>query len=631
MIWFRRVLIIPLSIILLLVLSSVLLVTQVNDTLGNPRFYNDQMSRNDMYAFIHEGVLPAALDDFETNGYAEDMPVRITAIGDDLIAAAGKILPARWLQDSFESGTEAVIPYLTGSRDSFTYTLVLKDRVETASAVVKSDILGADAFGILYQDLVDYITRNMHEEFQDLPAELTLTLAEIEESMERIAPADWLVDRLEVLLDSITPYLTGETDFFAFETGLEGRVDAIASVVIDLLCRPETYDYFLEQVLVPEIMQELESTICLPYGVAVSAEEVECAVRTVLPLSWMRETLAEIVGSLANYIKGESASLGAVIDLSDEKEAIKNSVAALANEKMADLLCSLPVCTMAQFLQIVSALPPYTLPGCRPLELSCDELRAYLEIEFGAYVEQAIIDDIPDKIALDGEDIRLLLGDSAIDFVDRARELVADYSTVDENDLAQLLGRDGMEELQDMRSTIAQGYTVTDSDLREIIGVEEDQAAFDDARRWIGTTRSWLWAFWLIPFAGLVPIGLLGGRTWRTRLIWAFAALFFAALIVYIAVAVSYPVLLEPRIEELSLEASGDSHIEAALVLKGNALMESAATTFTSGLKNKILMLMAGSGAVLVGAGLWPLIRKRIGEDQLDSGSSGSSGSSSDG
>ena len=68
MIWFRRIIALPLA-LLFIILSLLVLVTfRVSDTLGNPDFYNEQLRQADIYNFIYDDLLPTALAEAEVTG-----------------------------------------------------------------------------------------------------------------------------------------------------------------------------------------------------------------------------------------------------------------------------------------------------------------------------------------------------------------------------------------------------------------------------------------------------------------------------------------------------------------------------------------------------------------------------------
>ena len=110
MIWVRRISAIPLIILFVILFIVVLLVTQVNSTFANPGFYNDQLQRADMYNFVYDTALPAALDDLQTD-QSSSTPFDITNIEDEVVSAARKIVTPHWLQELVETATNTIFPY----------------------------------------------------------------------------------------------------------------------------------------------------------------------------------------------------------------------------------------------------------------------------------------------------------------------------------------------------------------------------------------------------------------------------------------------------------------------------------------------------------------------------------------
>lgn len=432
MIWVRRILAIPPIIIFVILFIIVLVVTHVNGTVGSPGFYNDQMRQADIYNFIYDELLPTALDEIETD-YSPDMPIDISNIKDELISATRKILPPEWLQDQVETATNAIIPYFVGDTDYFTYTLVLKDRVEAAADIIKDDILHGDAFISIYDDGMSYLADEL---FDELPEDLTLSKAEIEDSLRTVVSQGWIISQLEAAIDSVVPYMTGDSNHFTI-----------------------------------------------------------------------------------------------TINLQD------------------------------------------------------------------IYTNDALLD---------------LLGVGNEAFLDEARDWISEGWTFTDADLLDNLDSDDQQTLEDIRGWIASGYTVTEADLREAISdTEEDFDSFDDARHWVGTGRTWLWALWLIPLIFLIAIGFLGGRSWKSRLAWALAVLFITSLAVYIATVVAYAAVGEPGLQEIMLDPSEYEGIEAVMAEKGNEVIENVASGFVSGLESKALYITIGSVVVLLGVITWGVVSRR--------------------
>ena len=186
MIWVRRLLAIPLILLFVIIFIVVLTITQVNGTFANPDFYTDQLRKADMYNFLYDEALPAALDEVET-GDTSDFNIDIQVIKDDIVAAARKILPPEWLEAQVETAADTIAPYILGDKDSFTYTVQFRDRVEAAAAVIKSDIIQGAAFDSLYDDGISYAADRVGENLGTVafPYSLTVTGQDIEEALKK--------------------------------------------------------------------------------------------------------------------------------------------------------------------------------------------------------------------------------------------------------------------------------------------------------------------------------------------------------------------------------------------------------------------------------------------------------------
>jgi hypothetical protein len=486
MIWFRRLLTIPLILFFVIVFIVVLLITQINSTLANPGFYNAQLQKADIYNFVYDEALPSALDEIETS---EEQDVDIQAIKDDIVSVARKILPPEWLQAQVETATNTIIPYFTGSTDSFTYTVVLKDRVKTAAEVIKSDIIRGEAFDSLYDDGISYAADRVVENIGALPYSLRFSKQEIENALKIAMPQDWAASQASAAVDSFTAYIIGETDHFTVTIHLK---DSVAQTI---------------------------------------------------------RVLAEV-----------------------------------ADQKIEATFNSLPTCSTAQFEQAIQGLPPGSLPRCRPADMSYQEFKVRFNIDASVAnsVERMVADQIPDQ-----------------------------WSYTDADFIAEL-GSENEQTLEDVRGWIKNGYTLTEADIRDKISDSDlSLDSFDRARHRINSSRTWLWTLWVIPFAVLVLIGLLGGRRWTSRLVWALTVLFFTSLVIYICTSVVYSHVAEPRIEAGLLDTTHCEGVGAVMAEKGNEVVHTFIGAFTSGIKNMALYFTIGSGVALLALFIWRVILPR--------------------
>ncbi len=572
MIWFRRLLTIPLILLFLTVFSGALLVSQVNSTWGNPKFYSDQMRRADIYNFVYDKAMPAELDEIDRT---QDLPIDSSAARDELIPAARQILPSRWLQAQVESATAALVPYALGSTNKLAYTVTLKDRVEKAAEVIRDDLLEGNTATSLYEREMARLADKAAEGLDKWPYALSVSKQEIEDVLRTVAPKSWITSQAKAAINSVTPYMTGDSEHFAIKVDLKPRVDAALPAVIDLLDRQETYDYLFDEIVMPKIDEQLGKEVKLNFGplevTLFTGEEILPQVKEVLPHSWFRQRLKEAVGQLASYIKGERNTLAIVVPLADRKEATAEAIEKLIDRKLG----------------IASKL----VPGSIKREM----------------IDSSIIDRIPNQWIYTEADLRQALGEENWNFIEKLRERVSSGWIFTEADLAGKMGGDKLDEVRDW---IRQGYTLTETSLRnmaESAGVE--LSTVDTARHWMGVARAWAWALWLMSFILLGLVGFLGGRDWRNKLLWALALLFLISLAIYISAGPAYAHIGRPGVEKMLPAPAKYEGFLAVMVQKADEMITNMISAFVSGIKTKTLCMMIGSGTLLLGLATWNLIR----------------------
>ena len=585
--WLGRVLntiiTIPMIIGFILLLIMLLLFTQVYDTALSAGSYNHQMRKADIYNFVYDELLPLALDEAEEEmekDDSSDFTVDISAIKDDIVSAAREMLPPEWLQEKVELATNTIIPYFVGKTDEFTYTLEpsdLQQRIDTAVQVIKDDILRGNIFTSVYDDGMSYLADELLENLDEMPYSITLTKEDIESSLRTVGSKEWIISQAEAAIDSIKPYITGESDEFTITIHLKDRVDAAADAVLNLFSREETYNYLLEEMVTPTIEANLGAIVNLPFGITLSREEIDSAIKEVLPETWVQAQLTELINGIVAYVKEENDSIEVTLDLADRKAYALVALTDSAYQKLPD---------------------PFKTP------------QNYQEVE--EVVESAILAKIPDQWVYTDDDLRQSIGEDNGDFLDEARDWVSEGWTFTEVDLLDEMDDDSEETLEDVRGWIESGYTLTETDLREEISDrEEDLDALDTARQWIGTGRTWLWAFWLIPVLALFFIGLSIGNNWRSRLTWAMVVLFLTALAINIAAWQTYTHIGEPQLEEIMPDPLEYEGVEALMVEKGNEMIKNASNGFVSGIQSKTLYMMISSGVVLLGIIGWNVAEQR--------------------
>ncbi|MQY81030.1 MAG: hypothetical protein GH158_02150 [Dehalococcoidia bacterium] len=439
----------------------------------------------------------------------------------------------------------------------------------------------------------------------------------MEVMLRKVVPEDWLLGQMDSAFNEMVPYLTKEQAHFTLEIDITRPLDELEKVLADFLSRRETYDSLFAEMLAPTIQQNLAEITRLPFDVELTDDEIIAAARAVMPLEWYQPLVKDLVSQIFAYLRGEQAELELVIPLADRKPEIAAALGELADEKMGSAFDSLPVCSRAHLLELLSD-PSLENILCRPVDISYQEFKELVGIDAVSLVQPLIEMGIPDEWILTEADMNQLFGGEGKDnILNQVRELVQEGLVFDEEDLNKIIGTDVA--LEDIRQSIADGLTFTEQDFKSLMGdagdtgAGEQMEAFEQVRSGLGMAKKWLNFVWIIPFLLLLAVGVLGGRQWSSKLIWAAALLAAMALIAYIIFGPVFSATAQPVIDQtLAMEFNQTEGITLLMAQKGTILAQNAVDSFISGLRNQAIAIIIAS-VVLIGVGVvlynWDKIR----------------------
>ena len=619
MIWLRRAFAILLAVVFIILSVLVMVAFRVNGTVGNPDFYAEQLHQADVYHFIYDDVLPAALEESGVGEDAEGVGAIISPFKPHLVDVARQTVPPEWLQSQVEHAVNEVVPYAWGKTDTLSITIQLKDRVEAGAGALKNLLHKEDVFPVLYEQLIELITDEMAPAEDETLDMLAISEEEMETMLRRVVPEDWLLAQLDSAIDEMVPYLTKETEHFTLEIDLTEPLNKLEGALIDFLSKPETYDSLVVDMLAEAITQNLGEVTELPFGIELTDDEIIATAKDILTLEWYQVLVQDMGGQIFAYLRGTQDELELTIPLADRKPEIAEALSRLADVKIESAFDDLPVCSGAHLLELLSD-PSLENILCRPFNISYQEFKDLVGIDVGSMVQPAIELAIPDEWTLTEADMNQLFGGEGEDnILSQLRELVQEGLTFTDGDLTEIMDTDAAA-LEDIRQLIADGLVFTERDLRDLMsdmgegGAGEQLVAFEQVRSGLGTAKQWVNFIWIIPFLMMIGVGALGGRRWSSRLIWAAALLAAMAIIAYIIFGPVFSATAQPMIDQaLAMEFSQAEGMTSLIAEKGNILAHNAIDSFVSGLRNQSLGLIIAS-VVLVGAGVvwhnWDRIRR---------------------
>lgn len=618
MIWVRRSAAVLLAILFIMLFVGMLFLSRINATLGNPGFYTEQLRKADVYNFVYDQALPRTLDEIEISDQPQDIPFDVNqVVKEQAVPFLKQVLPPQWIQARVEDTIAEVMPYFLGDTEQFAVAVPLKDRLLAAQKAVKDTLHKGDTFANLYDQMVTYAVDQASAELGKLPFKLTLTRPELESLVRKLVPQDWLLAQMDKAIDQVFPYLAGDADHFVIRLDLKGRASAAGEVAIDILSRPEAYDYIFDQVVAPEITRQIAESVPLPFGITLTNEEVTTAIREILPQPWFKARLEDLVNQAVPYLEGESDTITVAIPLADQKAAALRVLDDLAHAKLESLWQSLPEATLAQVPDILRSLQAGQLPPVRLPGLSYQQLRQTFGIVFTKTIGSLIIALIPNQVEINQAGLSQLLSQWDGVALDRARQHVTQGWTYTDVDLQRSLGTEATARLEDVRSRIKSGFTFTQVDIRQRLQQSPDGtatlASIDQMRHSLGNARGWLFTGWILLALLLVAIGALGARKLRGKIAWAAAALGVAALGAYIAAGPVYGNVARPELVAAMSQAAQEAQSGVASVAmdKASQIAYQVADTLMRGIKQQALiaLIVAHIGVALFIA--LPVIRRQ--------------------
>ena len=619
MIQLRRTIAILLAVVFVILSLLVLVAFRVNATAANPDFYAEQLHQADIYHFIYDDVLPAAVEEVGIGEDTGGASAIILPFKPYLVEMVKQTLPVEWLQAQAEHVINEVVPYVWGETVTFRITVPLKDRVEAGAMAIKNALHREDVFPVIYEQLIQLIAEDIAPSEEEMPAMLAISEEEMEMILRKVVPEDWLLEQIDSAVDEVIPYLTKEQKHLTLEIDITRPLTELQEVLVDLLSRQEVYDSLFAETLVPAIQQNLGEITQLPIDVELTEDEIIATAREILPLEWYRTLVKDLVGQLFGYLRGEQDELELVIPLADRKPEIAAALGEMADEKIASAFNSLPECTSTQLLELLLDPSLENIQVCRPMDISYQAFKEQVGMDAGSLVKPIIEAALPDEWILAEADIIQLFGSEEEDnILSKIRELIQEDLIFTEKDLNKVIGTETIT-LDNIRQSIADGLTFTDQDLMNLISdtgeadTDGQTATFEQVRSGLGTAKKWLYFIWIVPFLLLMAVGALGGRKWSSKLIWAATLLAVMAIIAFITFGPVFSTTAQPVIDRTLAMESNQTGITSLIAERGITLAHNAIETFISGLRNQSLVIIFVS-VVLIGTGVvwsnWGRIRR---------------------
>ncbi len=272
------------------------------------------------------GLLFEALVEPEMERAAASVPFGLDVSAERLTESARRIVGPDWIQEQVDAALDEAAPYLVGERDEFEIRVDLAGRAEAALEEVKALLREADAYEVLFEQLVE---PEMERAAASVPFDLDVSAERLTESARRVVGPDWIQDQVEAALDEAAPYLVGERDEFEIRVDLDGRVEMALEEVKLLMREAEAGSALFKALVEPEMERAAAS---VPFDLDVSTERLTESARRVVGPDWMQEQTDAALDEVAPYLVGERDTFEIRVDFGGRTEMALKEVKLLLRE-----------------------------------------------------------------------------------------------------------------------------------------------------------------------------------------------------------------------------------------------------------------------------------------------------------
>lgn len=296
---FLAVLFIPLFLVALAIF-------QLNNTVLSADFYVDQLRKADVFNFAYDEVLPAVVEQ-------TDADARLKA---EALPAIKRVLPPAWLEEQTEGIVVGLVPYVVGDTDTLTIPVLLNGPIQALGEEVKLQVADEDNYDLAF-DLISQALERPLEDARDLPMGLTIRHEDLVESLQVVASHRWVKETAALVVDEVTPYLTGDAEHFTVTVPVADRIEVATPEVKTLLAKAGAYQILESRQFHDTVEQQLSDFGELPFGITVTTDEIVTAAQEIAPSRWLQSETEEGIDALAAYLTGDEASLVITIELKD--------------------------------------------------------------------------------------------------------------------------------------------------------------------------------------------------------------------------------------------------------------------------------------------------------------------------
>lgn len=152
--------------------------------------------------------------------------------------AARRILPPDWIESQIFSVVDQAAPYFAGTEDDLDVVITFQDRVPVAGQILKDKLNDEDTLvRLVFEQVVDPLVANFAADSTIIAFGIEITESDLQEAVEIVAPADWVREQGDGIIDAVVAWLVGATETLEYTLELEDRKIDAAAQLDDLALR----------------------------------------------------------------------------------------------------------------------------------------------------------------------------------------------------------------------------------------------------------------------------------------------------------------------------------------------------------------------------------------------------------
>lgn len=215
----------------------------------------------------------------------------------------------------------------------------------TDPAFLKAELVKVDAYGFLYDDVLDKYAGDQIEDqlgrgLESGPAALAEFTFEdpararevILDAIKETFPPEYTQEQVEAALDELLPYLKGETDAFEIRPELDERARAAARAISTVIDELNLADQVIDRAIAPNLDNALNQFSIGGAQLNITPERARDIAHRIAPEEWVNAQINNALGEFIAWLTGDQDTFTVRIQFADRVPAARDEIKALLRE-----------------------------------------------------------------------------------------------------------------------------------------------------------------------------------------------------------------------------------------------------------------------------------------------------------